>query len=187
MKLKMAENSLFAILLRKPWWISVLIAVVLALAASAMLPRAYAAYGIWSGLPFLAIGIVAAFRQWQAPSAARIAHTVERVRAMSWREFADALEQAYRSQGYEVARRAGAADFELGAGSGRTLLAAKRWKAAGTGVEALRELHAAAAACGAQESLYVTLGELSDNARQFAVEKNIRVLRGAELAALLKL
>ena len=38
MKLRMAENSLFAILLRKPWWLSLAIAGVMALLALALLP-----------------------------------------------------------------------------------------------------------------------------------------------------
>ena len=39
--LKMAPNSLFAILLRSPWWISVGIALVFALASKALLPAEY--------------------------------------------------------------------------------------------------------------------------------------------------
>ena len=43
MKLKMSENSLFAILLRSPWWISMVLVAVFALASGALLPAPYVA------------------------------------------------------------------------------------------------------------------------------------------------
>jgi restriction system protein len=187
MKLKMAENSLFAILLRSPWWISMAIAVLLSLAATAMLPARFSSFGSAAGFPFLTIGIIAAWRQLQAPSATRVARIVETVGAMPWRDFADALEQAYRRDGHEVRRLAGpAADFEIVKAGRTVLVSAKRWKVAGTGVEPLRELHAAMEKTRAQASVYVAIGQLTDNARRFAAEKNIRVMQGADLAELLR-
>ena len=59
MRLKMAPNSLFAVLLRSSWWISVGIAVLFALAARALLPAEYWVFGALSGFPFLLIGLVA--------------------------------------------------------------------------------------------------------------------------------
>ncbi|MDO8420135.1 MAG: restriction endonuclease, partial [Rubrivivax sp.] len=38
MKFQMAKNSLFATLLRSPWWISAVIALVLGLLGAALLP-----------------------------------------------------------------------------------------------------------------------------------------------------
>ena len=38
MKFRMAPNSVFAVLLRSPWWVSLAIAAALALAAAALLP-----------------------------------------------------------------------------------------------------------------------------------------------------
>lgn len=185
MKLKMAENSLFAILLRKPWWISFLIAAVLALGAAAMLPKHLAAYGISAGLPFLVIGVIAFVRQMRAPSAAQIAAARETVAAMSWRDFSGAVEAAFRRDGYDVARHAGtAADFLLARGGRTALVSCKRWKAASNGIEPLRELHAAAEASDASESIFITAGQLTDNARRFADEKKIRVVQDAGLARL---
>lgn len=186
MKLKMSENSLFAILLRKQWWISILIGTVLSLAASMLFPRAYAVYGVSAGFPFFVIGIIAVVRQWRAPGAALVAHTREAVAGMAWRDFADAIEAAYRRDGYEVKRRQGGADFEIVKDGRKTAVCGKRWKAASTGIEPLRELAAAAEACGAHDRIYITIGQLSDNARSYANEQNVRVLREAELAELLR-
>jgi len=186
MKLKMSENSLFAILLRKPWWISIAIAAVVSLAASMLFPRAYAVYGVSAGFPFFVIGLIAAVKQWRAPGAALVAHTLESVTAMSWRDFANAIEAAYRRDGYEVKRRDGGADFEIAKDGRKAVVSGKRWKAANTGVEPLRELSAAAESCGAHDKFYITVGQLSDNARRYADEQGIRVLRETGLAELLR-
>ena len=140
MKLEMAKDSLFAILLRKPWWISIGIAAGIALVARAMLPEQYVIAGALGGIPFMAIGAIAAWRQLRAPSAARITSTLEAIGTMSWREFASALEEAFRRDGYAVTRIAGPqADFEIVKAGRTSLVSGKRWKAANTGVLPLRE------------------------------------------------
>ena len=63
MKLKMAKNSLFAILLRSPWWLSFVLAGAMAAVARLVLPQAYEAYALFSAVPFVAIGLVAAWKQ----------------------------------------------------------------------------------------------------------------------------
>lgn len=186
MKLKMPENSLFAILLRKPWWISMVIAAVISLAMSMLFPREYVGYGATAGFPFFVIGLIAAARQWRAPGAALVAQTLESVTAMSWRDFGSAIEAAYRREGYAVTRREGGADFEIARDGRKTVVSGKRWKAANTGVEPLRELIAVAESCGAHDKFYITVGQLSDNARRYADEQGIRVVREAGLAEMLR-
>ena len=66
MKIRMAERSLFAILLRAPWWVSLLLVVAIALVSGALLPAAYVLVGVLSAFPFLVIGLIAAWRQWRA-------------------------------------------------------------------------------------------------------------------------
>jgi restriction system protein len=186
MKLKMAENSLFAILLRKPWWMSLGLAVAIAVVARILLPDKYVIAGALGGLPFIVVGAIAAWRQVRAPSATRVAATLEAAGAMSWRDFSGALEDAFRREGYAVTRLPGPqADFEIVKAGRTSLVGCKRWKAANTGVEALRDLHGATGAREAQESIYVTVGGITDNARRFATENRIRIMHGTELAQLL--
>ena len=142
-------------------------------------------YAIFIALPFLVIASVAGWRQLRAPSAERIAADLEKLRALSWEEFATVLEAAWRRDGYEAKRVSGAADFELEKAGQVTLVACKRWKATRAGIEPLRELDAARHAREARECIYVAAGDITDNARAFAAEKKIRLLQGAELAALL--
>ena len=179
----MHKNSLFAVLLRRPWWVSALVAIAIAGGLRLAIPALYAAF---AALPFAVISAYAAFQQLRAPSAGRIAGTLERVRAMPWEEFAGALEEAFRREGHTVSRIAGPqADLELARGARTALVACKRWKAVRTGVEPLRELEAARGAREAHECIYVAAGEVTDTARAFAAQKNIRLLDGAELAKLL--
>lgn len=183
MKFAMAKNSLFAILLRSPWWISIAIAAGIAAAARLVVPDLYA---LFTALPFAVIGGIALWRQLRTPSAARVADTLEGLRAMSWGEFASAMEDAFRREGYSVSRLAGAAvDFEMTKAGRIALVGCKRWKVARTGIHPLRELYAAKRAREAHECIYVAAGEITDNARAFAGEKNIRLIHGAELARLL--
>jgi restriction system protein len=187
MKLKMAQNSLFAILLRSPWWISAGIAAVLGLIAAALLPAGFRVIGALSGLPFGVIAAIAARRQWQLPSAARVAETQQALATMPWPAFAALLEQAFQRDGYTVQRgQTAAVDFELGRQGRRMLVSARRWKSARTGQDVLRTLQAARVAAGAPDALYIGLGELTDNARPFAAQHRIAVWQAPELARTLR-
>ncbi|MGB7542895.1 MAG: restriction endonuclease [Burkholderiales bacterium] len=179
----MSENSLFAILLRSQWWTSIALAAGIFAAARLLLPGTYA---FFVALPFMVIGGYAGSKQLRAPGAARVSGTLAALRAMSWDDFSAALEDAYRRDGYTVSRLGGAgADFELTKARRISLVGCKRWKVARTGIEALRELHAARQARDAHECIYIAAGEITDNARAFAAEKNIRLVHGVELAKLL--
>src|SRR5471030_3300577 len=186
MKLRMHDNSLFAVLLRSPWWISMGIGAGLFAAARFALPDAYKIYAFFFALPFLVIGTYTAWQQLRQPSAARVADTLAAVREMSWEDFSAAIETAFRRDGYTIRRLAGVeADFELLKAGRVSLVGCKRWKAARTGIEPLRDLHAAKGARDAHECIYVAAGEVTEHARKFAAEQGIRLVHGAELASLL--
>lgn len=182
----MSENSLFALLLRKHWWVSVAVAIAIALLARFVVPQAYAGYAFSFSIPFLIIAGIAAWRHRHTPSSGRVEATVEAVAAMNWRDFYALMEQAYRNEGYTVTRENGAADFKL-IKSGRVyLVSCKRWKAATHGVEPLSELEALRAGQEVHEAVYVALGELGDKAMRFATTKKITVAHGPEIARLLR-
>jgi restriction system protein len=185
-KFKMAENSLFAILLRSPWWISFAVAAVLVTASFGALPKEYALFGAIGCLPFLVIGGMALSRQWGLPSAKETEARLAQIAAMSWTAFSAELESALQKDGYTVQRVSGAADLRLEKAGRTTLVGAKRWKAARPGAEPLRELDAARQAQDADDAMFIALGELSDKGRDFARQHGIRVVQGADLAALLR-
>ena len=183
----MAPNSLFAVLLRSPWWASLGVALGMAVLLRLLLPEQYATAGMIGSFPFVVIAAIAAWRQLRQPSAAQVAQTLERLQAMSSREFAAAIEAAWRVQGHEV-KRLGlpGADLELTRGVRRTVVGFKRWKAASIGVEPLRELHAAQRKLEADASLYVATGTLTDNAADFVREAKLELVGAAELAQLMR-
>ena len=183
----MAENSLFAVLLRSPWWISFAIAAAIVTACSALLPRDIVPFASLGAIPMVIVGCMAAWRQLRAPSASKVQALKDAAAAMSWRDFADALERSWQADGQSVKRlNLPAADLQLDKGGQTLLVNAKRWKAANHGVEPLRDLQALVAQREARAGVYVTLqGTISDNARSYAKEHGITLIDGDALAALL--
>lgn len=187
MKFRMAENSVFAILLRSRWWASFLVAGGIVLLAGLLLPAQFVVYGAIVAAPFVVVGFIAASRQLRAPGAARIAATVERAAALDREGFTAALEAAFRDEGHAVRRLdAAGADLELTKAGRKVLVACRRWKAVRTGVEPLRELQAAREANDAQGATYVALGEVTDTARAYAARHGLALMQGPELAVLLR-
>ena len=183
MKFKMSENSLFAVLPRAPWWISFVVMLVFALAASALLPREYVPFGVMGAFPFLVIGCIAAWRQWHAPSTVALEQMLASICNMPWRDFADIVEKACQAKGYTMVRLNGqAADFRLEKAGKTTLLSAKRWKAANQGVDALRDLVAAMQSQDISSAMFISLGPLSQAAQQLAKTEGVALLSGAALA-----
>ena len=187
MRLKMKENSLFAVLLRAPWWISFLVSAVIGLVAALTMPVQYRAFAVFSGTPFFIIGCIAAWRQWRAPSTTKTTAALAVAAQMPSAAFLVAIADGFRRQGYTVTPYAGrGADFEANKSGRVALIACRRWKAARHGVEPLRELQAAAASREAQDCIYIALGEVSDNARRFAEVSKIDIVQGVRLAQLVK-
>ena len=187
MKFKMAENSLFAILLRSRWWISFLVGAIWALLAAALVPQPYKMIAILGSLPFWAIGFVAFVRQYDQPTPAQQQALLSDAASQSWGAFADHLERAWQTEGYSVQRSKDAAyDFVLQREGKTTLVSAKRWKAGSHGVEPLRALHQAQQAQQADVSAYICLAPLPDATQRFADEQHIAVLNGLPLATLLQ-
>ena len=187
MKFKMAEKSLFAILLRSPWWISFALVGLFALASKALLPDQYVVYGVIGAFPFFGIGCVAAWQQFRAPSAQQLESAAQLAAGMSWRDFSAALERGFSRDGYAVERMgAGAADFKLEKAGRITLLSAKRWKAVNAGVEPLRDLVQLRDAQNADLCSFISLGTLSDSATRFARANGVELVAQARLAQIMK-
>jgi restriction system protein len=184
MKLRMAENSLFAILLRSPWWASLLIAAGIGVVSAALLPAEWRVVGALSGFPFLVIAALAAKRQWSQPSTAAVQRTAQTLGALPWPAFESLLTRGFEREGYAVkplpAGRG--ADLELQRGGRRTLVAARRWKSARVGVEALKPLQAARDAAEADDAIFIGLGELSEQARPYAADNGLKIWQAGELA-----
>lgn len=179
MKFKMAPNSVFAILLRNPWWISFLLAAVISAVCAALLPRQLVAFGVLGTLPFWVVGCIALQRQWNAPSAAAVQAENERLAGLPWAVFSKELQTKFEKQGFQVERlekeAGGGADFRLMKAGQTTLVSAKRYKAAHHGIEPLQALVAQQVALGADQAMYVCFGALSEQAQAFARANSVTV------------
>ncbi len=186
MKFKMSEKSLFATLLRAPWWVSFLVMLAVALVAGALLPEAYKIAGMLGAFPFFVIGVMAAWRQRNAISPNRIQELVEQARGMGWRDFSVLVEEALRQQGFVVTRlNDGPADFQIEKNGRVTLVSAKRWKAATVGAEHLRELLAVRESRDAFSCTCMSLGVFSQAAIDLANDSPMQLLGSANIAQLM--
>ena len=64
-------------MLRSRWWVSFLIAAAAALVARLVLPKDYEPLAVFSAIPFIVIGAIAAWKQFQRPSPARVKETLQ--------------------------------------------------------------------------------------------------------------
>ena len=178
----MPRETLFQLLSRSPWWVSVLIAGALFALVRLFLPDIVA---FATGVPFVGIGVYAAWRQLRAPSAGNVTAALEKIRSMSWENFSAVIQEAFRRDGYEVFELGrGAADFELRKGGKVAIASCKRWKVSQTGVGPLRELYEEMRSRDAQEAIYVSAGDFTPTARDFAAGKPLRLLNDRALGEL---
>ena len=109
---------------------------------------------------------------------------LEMLGGMSWRDFSVVLDTAFTRQGYTVTQLTGGADMLLEKKGVRTVVSAKRWKAAAMGLEPLRELVSRRDALEASNSVCISLGQVSAKAEEFAADNRITLITGADLVIL---
>jgi restriction system protein len=186
MQFKMRKNSIFARLLRSPWWISMLIGGTISLAVPVLFASEYAHFGVFIALPFFGIGLVRAYRQMQQPSHRDITMTEESIRGMSPREFSGILTSAYTEGGYIVTpSEDNGADLKLENNGQVTLVSCRRVKAANSGLKPLRALVAAGESQEAEKLIYITMADLSTEARDYASEHGVQILGLETLASMI--
>lgn len=113
------------------------------------------------------------------------------IAGLTWQEFELLVGEGFRQQGYQVAERTrggadGGVDLVLRKGGEMFLVQAKHWKAFKVGVEVVRGLYGVMAAEGAAGGFVVTSGRFTDEAATFATGRNVRLVDGPKLDALLK-
>ena len=110
---------------------------------------------------------------------------------MSWKQFEALVGEAFRRKGYSVTETGGGGadggiDLVLKKEGETFLVQCKQWKAYKVGVSTVRELYGVMAAEGATGGFVVTSGVFTDEARAFATGRNIELLDGKALHALIR-
>src|ERR1043166_1037346 len=182
-KLFDTRNSLFGMLTRAPWWVSVRCAALGYGGVRLFFPQV----ALFAPLPFLATGAYSAYRQARGDNPKVSAQHVLALRAMAWEDFLRAATAAFRKQGYEVSAKASGADLVLRK-QGRTIVVnCRRWKVERTGVTSIAALYGLAQKHEADGCMYLAGGTFTEQARAFAAGKPVTLMDGAEVAGLVRI
>lgn len=147
-------------------------------------------------VPLLCIA-AAALSAWRRKQRQALVSDVAQARnadaldGMSWREFELLVGEAYRLQGYRVTEIGGGGpdggvDLVLVKGSEKFFVQCKQWKAYKVGVTTVRELYGVMAAKGATGGFVVTSGRFTADAKDFAQGRNIELVDGPRLFAMIQ-
>ncbi|WZB65488.1 restriction endonuclease [Achromobacter xylosoxidans] len=97
--------------------------------------------------------------------------------AMSWQQFAATVEAGFRRDGCEVERLQGpGADFALTKDGHVAMVGAKRWRRPRASASSRCANCRRAEKRGAREAIYIALGEVSDNALQYARAEGVSLM-----------
>lgn len=110
---------------------------------------------------------------------------------MTWQEFDLLVGEAFRQKGYKVTQLGGAGpdggvDLLLVKGGEITPVQRKQWKALKVGVDVVRALYGVLAAKGAANGIVVTSDKFTKDAQELARGRNVTLLAGEELFAMLE-
>jgi len=109
---------------------------------------------------------------------------------MSWQEFELLVGEAFRRKGYAVSENGGGGadggiDLVLRKDGQKYLAQCKQWRAYKVGVTTVRELYGVMSAEGAAGGFVVTSGVFTQDARDFTEGRNIELIDGSALTAMI--
>ena len=177
----MAKESLFQILSRQPWWITLLVAVGLFWLTYGFFPPV----APFVALPFVVLAVYIAIVQWRKGSPSDVQVHLETLRGMSWEEFSALVVDAYKERGYAVLPSEGRGyDFKLTKDGQTILLQCRRWKVNQVGAAPIRELAEAVANSDAYKGICLAAGDFSQPALKLTVDEPVSLVSGADLIEL---
>jgi len=207
-------DDLIGLVSMMPWWAGVALAAIsyfvlhqMATAASvplkpgdtgALLKTMFkgAAYGLQYIIPIVCLA-GAAISAWKRRERQGLLQRVVASKSadvldgMTWHQFERLVGEAFRLQGYTVTETGGGGadggvDLALTRGGEKFLVQCKQWRAFKVGVDVVRELYGVMAAKGAAGGFVVTSGRFTAEATSFASGRNVKLVDGPQLHALIK-
>jgi restriction system protein len=138
----------------------------------------------------LLIGALASFAKQRRSSEFIDSDSIRDVSSLHWSEFESLVGEVFRRRGFQVTERGGArpdggVDLALARGHERSLVQCKQWRARQVGVSVVRELYGVMAAEHVSGGYVMTSGSFTRDAKEFAAGRNIELIDGRELSALL--
>lgn len=209
-------EDLLEIISLMPWWAGVALALVsyvflhrfelqpvtataqpgqLGSMVTQMLWRSLASVGQYI-LPLICLagaGVSAWRRKQRRQLVAQVAEarSAEVLDGIGWQQFEQLVSEGFRLQGYRVTETGGGGadggvDLVLTKDTEKYLVQCKQWRALKVGVDVVRELYGVMAARGAAGGFVVTSGRFTEDATAFATGRNLQLIDGPRLRALIQ-
>jgi restriction system protein len=195
------DESALNLLVRLPWWVSVILAGVAYVLLKYLIPtipfenmvfqalsRAAPVVAPWVSLVLLIPAIISAINSLRRKRLLEDQKDLDSIRSLSWKEFEELVGEAYRRQGYFVLENPGegadgGVDLRLRKDCKKVYVQCKHWRR-DVGVKVVRELYGVIKAQNAAKGIIVTSGSFSADAMSFAKGKEIELVDGKQLLAL---
>lgn len=115
---------------------------------------------------------------------------LQAVERLTWQEFEMLVGESFRRKGYTVKETGGGGadggiDLEMSLNGQKYLVQCKQWKAFKVGVQVIREFFGVIVANGAKGGFVVTSGVFTEDAANFAEDKNITLIDGDKLVKII--
>jgi restriction system protein len=115
----------------------------------------------------------------------------ESIRRLPWREFELLICEFYRRQGYLVDHTGrdgpdGGVDLVLRRNGEKTLVQCKQWRVESVGVKLVRELLGVVTSEHARHGIFVTSGDYTEAAKDFARSNPLTLVAGGKLAEMIR-
>ena len=196
------EEGLLDLLVEVPWWISIIVGVIVYIGMRFVIPALSAgnafsnalAQGIsqfsWVALIFLLTAALSAFRFARKSQRLDRQTSIESIRELPWKQFEDLLGEAYRRQGYSVVENPslgadGGVDLTIRRDGATYLVQCKQWRTYKVGVKVIREMFGLMTAHQAAGAIVVASGTFTQEARDFAAGKPIELVDGDQLVQII--
>jgi restriction system protein len=150
-----------------------------------------ASWAKWVALFFVMVAGLSAILHYRRRDLLKGQRDIESIRGLSWRRLETLVAEAYRMDGYSVVGNSGPGSDGgvdiLARKDGETVLVqCKQWKAQKVGVKTVREMFGLLNSEGANEVHVVTSGSFTQEAKDFAANKPIKLIDGPMLFQMVK-
>ena len=199
------KRSLLDDLSLLPWWVNILLAVLVYVLfkfiAPAIEPDAPIFKAIFLMLPGLAevfsfilcvVALASVIRSWQRGELFKNQTSLADIQNLTWQQFEQYIGEAYKRKGFSIQETGlggadGGVDLILAKDGKKILVQCKNWKTKKVGVPVVRELFGVVKAQQAAGGLIVTAGSYTKDAQSFAHETGIELIDGKALVKLVNL
>jgi restriction system protein len=197
------NEGILDILTTLPWWVSVTVSLSAYIGLKYVVPSLATdniyLQGFQTALPnvahifallLLIPAPISAFNAWRKRKLLDNHKNIQTIRDLSWREFELLVAEAYRRQGYsvienDIAGPDGGIDVRLKKLGALHIVQCKNWKSVKVGVKVVREMYGVMVAEQASSVKIIISGMFTQEAKNFANDKPIDLIDGAQLETLI--